>query len=190
MPSNNVRTEFLLKNIFAYMLKNNYKFDTVCAENPKEKETFKSFKETLNKFKDEYGFMIRNQCLKIDCINEDTVDSILSQVGNEIFSEGITWNNIVAFFYFVGELSLLVISKKLPNSLVDVIFEYFSKFVNEKLEFWVQDHNGWEDILMKEEDIEKMTSKCFSFKFLMHIFVIIFGTFSHVRNISNGNKAI
>lgn len=188
MDSHNVRTAFLLKNIFSYMLENKYKFHTICAKNWIEKDTFKNFKEILDRFKDEYGYIVRNQCFQLDPINEDTVDSILSEVGNELFSDGITWNQIIAFFCFVGELTLVVISKKLPNSLVDVIFEYFSKFVNENLELWIQDHDGWEGIFMKKEDIGKISSKYFLFKMLMYTIVIIFGTLSDVGNILNGNK--
>lgn len=170
------------------MLENKYKFHTICAKNWIEEDTLKSFKEKLNRFKDENGYNVRNHCFQMDPINEDTVDSIFSDVTNELFSDGITWNLIISFFCFVGELTLVVIFKKLPTSLVDIIFEYFSKFVNEKLELWIQDHGGWEGIFMKKEDIGKISAKYFLFKMLMYTVVIIFGTLSDVGNVLNGNK--
>lgn len=105
----------------------------------------------LNQFKDEHD--LRNQCLEIHPINEDTVDYILSDVSNELFSEGITWFRIITFFCFVRELTHVIISRKLPKSLVNVIFNHFSKFVHEKLELWIQDHHGWESIFTKKEVI-------------------------------------
>lgn len=170
------------------MLESKYEFHTICAKNQIEIDTFKSFKEILNTFKKEYEYVVRSRCFEIDPINEDTIDSILSEVGNELFSTGITWNQIIAFFYFVGELTLVVIFKKLPNSLVDVIYNCFSEFVKEKLELWIQDHNGWEGIFMKKEDIGKMSTKYLLFKILLYTFVIIFGTLSNLSNVLNGNK--
>lgn len=39
-----VGSDFLPKNIFSYMMENKYKFDTICAKNQKENNTFESFK--------------------------------------------------------------------------------------------------------------------------------------------------
>lgn len=102
-----VRSDFPLKNIFSYIMENKYKFDTICAKNQKEKDTFESVKQMLNQFKDEHD--LSNQCLEIHPINEDTVDYILSVVSNELFSEGITWYRIMTFFAFVGEPTRVVL---------------------------------------------------------------------------------
>lgn len=93
-----VGSDFLLKNIFSYMMEN--KFDTICAKNQKEKDTFESVKQMLNQFKDEHECDLRNHYLEIHPINEDTVDYILSDVSNELSSEGITWFRIITFFCF------------------------------------------------------------------------------------------
>lgn len=181
-----VRTEFILRNIFSYMLNNIYFFNTICAENKKEKDILDRFKASLKRFGDQYGETVRNQCLNIPTLNENNVDLILTTCGNEQFSEGITWSQIIAFVYFVGELTLLVIRKDLSNSLVERIFECFSKFVKEKLTLWIQDHNGWEGLCMKKEDV-LVLSKPSKNQSLIHILVKFVGTVSHIKNILNGN---
>lgn len=178
-----VRSDFLLKSIFAYMIEKIYKFDTISAKNKKEKDTIESVKRTFNEFKDEYGSQLREQCLEIHLINEDTIDCILSDISNEIFSEGITQIKIITYFALVGELTRMVIYKKLPKTLVNVIFNHFSKFVYEKLELWIQEHGGWESIFIKKEDKLKFCwVKC-----LVHSILKIMGTISDLQNMLNGN---
>lgn len=138
-----VRTDFILENAFAYLLENHYKFDAISAMNKKENDVWDHMKETLDAFRDSYASPVKNLCAEIDIINEDTVGSILLGVSNELFSEGITWSRIIALFVFVGELTIMCISKKLPKSIVDVMFECFSRLVKEKLESWIEDHDGW-----------------------------------------------
>lgn len=183
LKKESVRSDFLLKSIFAYMIENTYKFDTISARNQKEKDTIESIKRMLSQFKDECGYDLREQCLEIHLINEDTIDRILSDISNELFSEGITRFKIIAFFAFVGELTHMVIYKKLPKTLVNVIFNHFSKFVYEKLELWIHDHGGWESIFIKKED----KSKFFWVKCLLHSILKIMGTISDVQNMLNGN---
>lgn len=138
-----IRTDFILENVFSYLLGDNYNFDAISAMNKKEKEIFNGMKETLNAFRDSYAGPVKSLCAEIDVITEDTVGSILLGVSNELFSEGITWSRIIAFFVFVGELTIMCIYKNLPKSIVDVMYECFSRLVKEKLESWIEDHDGW-----------------------------------------------
>lgn len=179
-----VRSDFLLKSIFAYMIEKTYKFETICAKNQKEKDTFESVKRMLNQFKDEYGCNIREYCLEIHPMNEDTIDCILSDISNELFSEGITRYKIISYFAFVGELTHRVIYKKFPKTLVNVIFNHFSKFVHEKLELWIREHDGWETIFIKNEHKPKF---CW-FKSFLHTMLKVMGTISDVQNLLNGNR--
>lgn len=141
---NIIRTDFILENTFSYLVCNHYKFDAISNMNKREKDIFENIKKTLHAFRESYP--IKNMCEEIDVINEDTVDSILLDVSNELFSEGITWSRIIAFFVFVGELTITCIEKKLLNSIVDVMYECFSRLVKEKLESWIENHDGWEGL--------------------------------------------
>lgn len=178
-----IRTEYVLRNIFSYMLPAQYKFNTICARNQKEIDFMNSFKSTIKNFGDEYGDAVRNQCLKITTINENNIDLILTYSANEQFSEGITWSQIITFIYFVGELTRMVISRKLSVSLVDRIFKCFSTCVKEKLELWIREHDGWEG--MKKTDV-LVLHKPSKVQSLMYNFVKITGTLSNIGNILNG----
>lgn len=181
---NTVRSEFIVQNIFSYMIQYQYRFNTICAKNQMEKDTLEILKGILIELNNEYGSDLRNQCLDIHPINEDTIESILTDISNELFAEGITWIRIVTFFAFVGELTRNVIARKLSESLVNIIFMHFSIFVREKLEVWIQEHDGWENI-----NIEKKVKPQLSwFKFLLYTTLIIMGTISKVQNVLNGSE--
>lgn len=137
-----IRTDFLLENIFSYLLRDHYNFDAISPMNEKEKQVFEGTKEILDVFRDSYAIPVKNLISEIN-VEEITIGSTLLSVSNELFSEGITWSRIIAFFVFVGELTVI---KKLPPSLVDVIYECFSRLVKEKLESWIEDHNGWDTL--------------------------------------------
>lgn len=181
---NTVRSEFIVQNIFSYMIQYQYKFNTICAKNQMEKDTLEILKGILIELNNEYGSDLRNQCLDIHPINENTIECILTDISNELFAEGITWIRIVTFFAFVGELTRNVIARKLSESLVNIIFMHFSIFVREKLEVWIQEHDGWENI-----NIEKKVKPQLSwFKFLLYTTLIIMGTISKVQNVLNGSE--
>lgn len=141
-----IKTDCILENVFSYLLRDHYNFNTICKMYKKEKHVFETIKETLNFFRNKYGDLVKILCSEMDDIDEDTVDSVLLGVAHALFSEGITWSRIIAFFHFVGELTITCIIRKLPNSLVDVIYECFSKCVKVKLESWIEDHDGWEGV--------------------------------------------
>lgn len=166
------------------MIQYQYRFNTICAKNQMEKDTLEILKGILIELNNEYGSDLRNQCLDIHPINEDTIESILTDISNELFAEGITWIRIVTFFAFVGELTRNVIARKLSESLVNIIFIHFSIFVREKLEVWIQEHDGWENINIQK----KVKPKLSWFKFLLYTTLIIMGTISKVQNVLNGNE--
>lgn len=180
---NTVRSEFIVRNIFSYMIEYQYKFNTIYAKNQMEKDTLETFKGVLIELNNEYGSDLRNKCLEIHPINENTIEYILTEISNELFAEGITWIRIITFFAFVGELTRTVFSRKLSTSLVNIIFIHFSTFVREKLEMWIQEHDGWENINIQK----KVKPKLSWFKFLLYTTLIIMGTLSKVQNVLSGN---
>lgn len=141
-----VRIDFILENVFSYLLPNVYNFDALCSTNEKEKHLIEKIKKILNAFRDSYSDPVKILCAELTVINEENISSILLDVADELFSEGITWSKIIAFFAFVGELTTMCIKRKLPKSLVNVMYESFSRLVKVKLESWIDDHDGWEGL--------------------------------------------
>lgn len=137
-----IRSDYILENIFSYLLRDHYNFDAISPMNEKEKQVFEGTKEILDVFRESYATPLKNLIAEIN-VEEITIGSQLLCVADEMFCDGITWNRIIAFIVFVGELTII---KKLPTSLVDVIYECFSRLVKEKLESWIEDHDGWDSL--------------------------------------------
>lgn len=185
LKNDTIRTNFLLENIFSYMLGSKYDFAFLPALNAKERDTLELYKRTLDIFEDTYD-------LKYICdeINEETLCNTLFKVADELFSEGITWSRIIAFFVFVKHLTHIYIQKAdLPTFLVDEIFESFSKSVKmTSLESWIEFHGGWEGISSFQIEKKKFRAKKVSWvKILFHGVIKTFGIFSALGNIVNDN---
>lgn len=184
-----IRTDFILQNMFAYLVKDQYKFDAISAINKREKDVLEGMKETVDAFRLNYASTVKSLCAEIDLITEDTLGSVLLGVSNELFSEGITWSRIIAFFVFVGELTILCVSRKISKSIVDVMYECFSRLVNEKLQSWIDDHDGWEGItslsvVAQQENSLKISNPGWA-KSLLYGTVRMIGTLAHIANTSN-----
>jgi len=182
---NGVRTDFILQNVFSYVLGDRYCFNAICADNDIEKKVLKELIETIKAFQINYSDTVKGLCSEIE-VTEDTVTAVILGVANELFCEGITWSRIIALFVFVGELTLLCLSKDLPINVVDVVYACFSDLVTEKLESWVFDHNGWEGIaslsnVAQQENSSKVSNPGWA-KSLFYNTVRMIGTVAQIAN--------
>jgi hypothetical protein len=141
-------------------------------------------KETVKAFQLNYADTVKSLCTEIE-VNEDTVNSVILGVANELFCEGITWSRIIALFVFVGELTKLCLLNNLPVHIVDVVYECFSRLVKEKLECWVHDHDGWEGIsslsIAQPENSSKLSNPGWA-KSLFYNTVRMIGTVAQIAN--------
>lgn len=184
---NRIRTDFILENVFSYLLQDFYEFDAICAINDKETNTLNHMKKILRTLKESSKGSLKSLCFELDDINEDKVGSILLGVAHELFSEGITWSRITAFIIFVGELTIMCLSQKLPTSIVDAMYESFSRLVKEKLETWIEDHNHWEGIFELSVENNNQLKESNWAKVLWHTTVRIVGTLASVSNVINNS---
>lgn len=182
-----VRTHTLLENVFAYMVREKCDFYAKSTMNRKEKEIFQIYKRALDFVGDAYCQKVRRECTKLDVITKDSVDTLLCTIADELFSDGITWSRITAFFVFVKELTLWCIYKKVPTSIVDVIVVCFSELVEEKLKPWIEDHGNWDGIssIYPENENSMLPSKSSCVKLLLLTAIKAFGIFSSVSNVVN-----
>ena len=120
-------------------------------------------KDTIDAFRFSYSSKLKKLCNETDIVNVtvDTIDSAILNISNELFSDGITWCRIIAFSIFITELVIKCISNEFTKSVVDLIYECYSRFVKERLESWIKDHDGWEGVLSLSitEKNEKIVSK-------------------------------
>ena len=180
-----VRIDFVLKNIFSYLLRNTYDFNVVNAVNKKEEYILNYIKRILDICRRSYGLSMKHYLEDMfkNKITEDDIDSVLLGVANEIFSDGITWNRITAFFIFVGELANLCINDlRLQTTVIDIMYESYSKLVKEKLLTWIEEHQGWEGILSVTTIEQKHLVTTSGMKTFLHTAIRAIGILSYAAN--------
>ena len=185
---NGIRTDFILRNVYSYLLSGQCDISKLSARNKNEERVLEDWKETVKAFRFNYASSVKGLCSEIE-VTEETVGSVLLGVSNELFCEGITWSRIVALFVFVGELTSLCLSKDLSNYIVEDVYNCFSKLVEEKLQSWIDDHDGWEGIsslsvITQQENSGKMSNPSWA-KSLLYGTVRMIGTVAHLANYSN-----
>lgn len=147
LSSFEIRSDVLIEHVFAYMVRDKYGFVAVTIMNPREKDTFEIYKKVLDSFEYIYRWIMKKRCAElVQIIREDNLGSLLFTIANEYFSEEITWGHIAIYFNFIEELALACIYKKLPKSIVNVIFESFSEIAKQKLKSWIEKNGNWEGI--------------------------------------------
>lgn len=178
-----IRTDFILENTFRYLLGKFSNFKAVNAINEREENTFNTLITIINSFRKKvspikilYAGLFQNK------IKEVTVDSNLLDIASELFSDGISWSRIIAFSVFVGELAILCIKSGQPKSIVHVIYNSYAEIVKEKLEIWISDHNGWEDISSLIVSNQKDSTKQQRIKHIFHFLIRIFDSLCSVTN--------
>lgn len=170
LQKDRIRTDFVLQNVFAYLLKDEYPFNAMCSENVKEQDALRKIKETIDIYAFVYAEAAKQYCLKVGPLNGDVLEEVLSQNFNGIFrDDGIDKNRIMGFFILTGELCKTCLMRK----DVDIMYLCFSKHVKRKLKRWIYDHGGWVCIQYKS-DFPKMSFKKALFLFCTIIFKIFY----------------
>ena len=193
--TNNIRTNFILKNVYAFLLKDYYNFDAeMYATNQNEKNVLKCIEKNLTIFRDFYKIEMKNFVETINIMDKSYIESVLLKTANVLFEDGITWCRIIAYFSFVGELGIWCISKNLPISFINDLYESFKHFVDIKLEKWIQDHDGWEGILTvfeSEELVKEEISKSDWIKRMLQVTISMLGALAKIGNtVYNYNNII
>ncbi|XP_053555966.1 LOW QUALITY PROTEIN: bcl-2-like protein 1 [Bombina bombina] len=76
-------------------------------------------------------------------ITQDTAYQSFEQVVGELFRDGINWGRIVAFFSFGGALCVESANKEM-KTLLPMIVQWMSAYLDTHLAPWIQEHGGWE----------------------------------------------
>ena len=107
----------------------------------------------LRSLADEFSSQFKEQffemCDQLD-VNEETLKVTIEGVANELFSDGIKWARIVAFFVFGSELAIHCRRRNWDN-LINMIALSLSSYISEKLLPWINDHGGWEGLVVFNE---------------------------------------
>ena len=184
-----VRTDFILENLYVFLLENHYHFQTkLNAVNQKERNVLETMKKYLKIFRDIYRSEMRSFVETLNVMHENCIDSALLKTANILFEDGITWYRIIAYFSVVNELGIWCFSKKLPDTFINFLYERFSCVVKEKLLHWIEDHDGWEGILkidMREKNAEEEILKSNWMRSALYTTIKMLGVLATIGNTVN-----
>lgn len=105
--------------------------------------------EFTAQFKDQFTEMCRQLTL-----TADNIDPTVEGVANELFSDGIKWARIVAFFVFGCELALQCRDTN-AHELISVLAHSISAYVTQKLLPWINNHGGWAGLIRFKDEGKK-----------------------------------
>ncbi|GFY03209.1 apoptosis regulator BAX [Trichonephila clavipes] len=192
-----VSSDFILQNVYSHLIKDGANFRALCPANHLEEELIRHIIDVVDDFKQNFIGTIKGLLSTLE-FSEDTSGTIIQGVANELFCEGITWSRIIAFFVFVGELTLQYLANNYPPSIVDVIYECYSKFVKETLTNWISDHGGWEGVrslsIKRDDSNQEITTPMPNGSLdkgwansILYSTVKMFGTIAFLANSSGSN---
>lgn len=163
MDAQRVRTEYVLSNVLAnlnktyFLTKQSLPIKISPALNTNEEKVFEHVLNVCKNFYQAHEWRIRQTNEGLPYIKEEKFEELLSSLYDKLFANRISWSRIMLF-------TCIVSSFLSPLSSTDRMLLYFSKFVEEKLSRWIDDHNGWDAIKVDEP------SKTIPFVNLGHIF--------------------
>ncbi|KAJ8375812.1 hypothetical protein SKAU_G00063920 [Synaphobranchus kaupii] len=71
-----------------------------------------------------------------------TAQRKFTAVIEELFSDGVNWGRIVAFFEFGGTMCVESVNREM-TSQVDNIAHWMTEYLNGPLHIWIQENGGW-----------------------------------------------
>ncbi|XP_026860158.1 apoptosis regulator Bcl-2a [Electrophorus electricus] len=72
-----------------------------------------------------------------------TAQRKFTAVIEELFSDGVNWGRIVAFFEFGGTMCVESVNREMASQ-VDNIARWMTDYLNGPLKNWIQDNGGWD----------------------------------------------
>lgn len=137
-----VRTDFLLRNIYSYLVRDRYRFESVPPPaNAKEEKVLDHFQKLCTEHDREQSSSFASLDLEKMESSQEATEKAIFQVADELFNNGIKWKLIISFLVYVKHLTFFCLSRNYP---IHPIFENLSIFTKERLERWIMDHGGWE----------------------------------------------
>ncbi|XP_061186043.1 bcl-2-like protein 1 isoform X2 [Saccostrea echinata] len=136
-------TRYLVVDYLNYRLSKNGHTWTHCPpllDPPLKIHT--TMREKGDEFEDLYRVQFQELVDQLH-VTHDTCYPMFKAVVEELFQGGINWGRIVALFAFSGSLSTRCVEKGMA-SLVELIVEWMTQFIEQDLSQWIDQHGGWQ----------------------------------------------
>lgn len=133
-----------------------------------------ALRSLADEFTAQYKEQFNEMCRQLK-LTADTIKPTVEGVANELFSEGIKWARIVAFFVFGSELALQCKDMN-EYELINILAHSISAYVTQTLLPWINNHGGWIGLIQfNEEGKSRNTNRWPSVKNLLYIGVTTIG---------------
>lgn len=143
---------FIVKNVYFYLIIytfkwNWYRFKPVPSMNEKDYITMKRLLNMCDAFTILYQKPLKSIFKKIPYLLDMHIANFLSKIYEKFFAENITWCKIIIFIVFCVKVGL-------HNFKIDSTFNHFFILIQDKIEPWIIQNSGWEN-LEKDFEIEE-----------------------------------
>lgn len=143
------RTYFIVKNVYFYLVIytfkwNRHRFKPVTGINEKEYIAMKRLLDICDAFTILYKKPLEPIFNKIPYLSGLQIGKFLSKIYDKFFVDNITWSKIIIFIVFCVKVGM-------HNFKIDSTFDQFFILVKDKIEPWVIQNSGWENL---ENDLE------------------------------------
>lgn len=130
--------------------------DGIRDATPSSSRVFSALRALAEEFNAQFREQFLEMCSQLEGVSESSaVRQTVEGVANELFNDGIKWARIVALFVFGGELAAHYTKKRGgAQELVDSIALTVAAYVSAKLLPWINDHGGWEGLVVFYEGSE------------------------------------
>lgn len=139
-----IRTEYLISNSFAYLLKDCYKFEPLKAFNKEEEKILNKFIIIIDEFEKQFKDKIIQLCMDMMNIEEADYENCLKCVYENLFDNDITLSKIIAYIIYVNTFIMYCTKKSdyIVNMLYSLVLNLYKP-----IDSWVNSHNGWNNVL-------------------------------------------
>lgn len=149
IPANALRSYFIVKNVYFYLVIytfkwNQHRFKPVTGINEKDYIVMKRLLDMCDAFTILYKKPLESIFKKIPYLLDLQIAKFLSKIYDKFFVKNITWSKIIIFIVFCVKVGL-------HNFKIDSTFDHFFILIKDKIEPWIIQNSGWENL---EKDFE------------------------------------
>lgn len=146
MTTQQVRTDYILSNVFATFKKFYYpvKIAVLDPSNTKERNALEHVLNLCIHIYSKYYFSICKLTHDIIPVKKDKFEALWYELYNQLFNNCISWSRILMFISITARLMAFC-------EFNDIVFKYFSNIIKEKLLPWIENHDGWEAMKIDEK---------------------------------------
>ncbi|XP_045167442.2 bcl-2-like protein 1 [Mercenaria mercenaria] len=140
-----IGTSSIMAEYISYKIqKAGYNWQVSPTRNCPENKVINTVKKLCGEFEKRYEKQFSEMCLA--CAEVDLNSNNYMGVLDQLIVDGLHWGRVVAIFSFAGAMSVYCMENG-KTERVDWIREWTCQFLDNKVENWINENNGWKGIV-------------------------------------------